>query len=274
MQTLNATGTGAIWIYDLSSDTQIRQLTQEGNNARPIWAPDGERVTYASDREGPRSIYWQAADGRGLPERLTAAPDGSVDAPQSWSGDGTKLSFVRVSGGDTGVATTGGVPFLWVLSLDTNSDPELIYGAQTGLSDFSPDGEWLAYAANSSGRWQIYVQPFPPTGLVHQITQEGGIDPQWSSDGGELFFIRPDSGQIIAIDITTEGAFGFGNERPLPIDGFYVDINYKNYDVTPDDQQFLVVLPTNETGSGDIPRPQIHVVENWFDELKNRVPTD
>ena len=274
VQTLNPDGTGAIWVYDLSGETQIRQLTQQGNNVRPIWTPDGERVTYASDRDGPRSIYWQTADGRGLPERLTTAEAGSVDAPQSWSGDGRHLSFVRVGGGNTRLATSGGSPRLWTLSLDADTEPSVFNDAPgAGLSAFSPDGQWLAYDIAETGRSEIYVQPFPRTGLIHQITQEGGVDPQWSSDGDELFFVRPDSGQLVAVDIRTDGAFAFGNERPLPIDGFVRQLTYRNYDVTPDDQRFLVALPVDETGGNEAARPRINIVTNWFEELKARVPT-
>jgi len=271
VQTLNPDGTGTIWVYDLSGETQIRQLTQEGNNVRPIWAPDGEHITYASDRDGPRSLYWQTADGRGLPERLTMAEEGTVDAPHSWSGDGRNLSFLRVTGGNTGLATTGGVPRLWTLSLDSDAEPELIRNAATGLSAFSPDGQWIAYASDPTGGGEIYVGPFPPTGLVHQITQEGGTDPRWSSDGDELFFLRPD-GELVAVDIVTDGAFGFGAERPLPVDRFSRVITYRNYDITPDDELFLVVLPLEDTGTGDPTFPKFNVVTNWFEELKERVP--
>jgi serine/threonine protein kinase len=271
VQTLSSDGTGTIWVHDLSGQTQIRLLTQEGNNVRPIWAPDGERVTYASNRDGPRSIYWQTADGRGLPERLTTADEGTVDAPQSWSRDGTTLSFVRVSGGNTGLAATGGLPRLWTLSPDSDAEPELIHDAPTGQSALSPDGQWIAYVSTTAGSGEIFVEPYPPTGLVHQITQAGGLDPKWSSDGDELFFVRPD-GELVVVDIATNGPFGFGAERPLPVGRFSRVPTYGNYDVTPDSQRFLVVLPLDEAGTGEPARPQINVVTNWFEELKERVP--
>jgi serine/threonine-protein kinase len=172
-----------IWVYDLAGDTQIRRLTLEGNNIRPIWTPDGERVTFASDREETPGIYWQLADGSGVPERLTTAEEGTQHWPESWSPDGETLAFTVSSGSEEAV---------WTLSRDSGTKPEVFVGEpgspQRG-SAFSPDGKWLAYVSRESGFFEVYVQPFPKTGAKHRITQQGGQTPLWSPDGNELVVV-------------------------------------------------------------------------------------
>ena len=101
--------------------------------------------------------------------------------------------------------------------------------------------------------------------------QEEEQDPQWSADGDELFFLKP-NGQLAAVDITTDGPFAFGTERPLPVQGFCVQEAYRNYAVTPDDQRFLVALPLDGTGTAGTARPQSNIGFNWDQELLERVP--
>ncbi len=196
-----------IWVYDLAGNTQIRRLTLEGYNIRPIWTPDGERVTFASDREETPGIYWQAADGSGVPERLTTAEAGTEHWPESWSPDGETLSFTVVGGSEAAV---------WTLSRDSGTKPE-VFVEEPGFvlrgSTFSPDGKWLAYHSNESGTFEVYVQPFPKTGAKHRITQQGGQTPLWSPDGNELFYRN---GSLLrGIDITTEPVLAFGYVKVL-----------------------------------------------------------
>ena len=191
-----------IWVYDLAGDTQIRRLTLEGNNIRPIWTPDGEWVSFASDREETPGIYWQAADGSGVPERLTTAEEGTIHWPESWSPDGETLSF--------SVASSGGAA-VWTLSRDSGTTPE-VFVDEPGFivrgSAFSPDGKWLVYHSTESGGVEVFVQPFPKTGAKHRITQQGGNAPFWSPDGNELFY--ENSALLRGIDIRTDAAFTFG----------------------------------------------------------------
>ena len=257
-----------IWVYDLSGDTAIRRLTQEGNDTSPIWTPDGERVTFASNRDGTQSIYWQAADGRGVAERLTEAE--RPQSPESWSPDGRTLS---IRGGQSPDMS------LWTWSLDGGTEPELfvdIPGVNQSDSVFSPNGQWLGYASGGQGESHIYVQPFPATGEVHQVTlQEGVAWPLWSADGRELFYGRVGLGtppSLVEVDVRTEGAFTFGTERTLPIGEGSTTFGARNFDITPDGERFLMVLPAGETDSGERARPHINIVQNWFEELKQRVP--
>jgi len=264
-----------IWVYELGRDTQIRRLTLEGNNIRPIWAPDGERVTFASDREEKPGIYWQAADGSGLPERLTTAEEGTQHWPESWSPDGKTLSFAVVSGDDAAV---------WTLSRDSGTEPDVFVDESGSIirgSAFSPDGKWLAYHSNESaggrpggtGTFEVYVQPFPKTGAKYRITQQGGVVPLWSPDGTEFFYLSLTSNQLMGIDITTDAAFAFGNERVVfGMHGiFTAGPGIRSYDITPDGQRFLMILPQGEPDSAASAQ-RINVVQNWFEELKERVP--
>ncbi len=256
-----------IWVYDLEGDTQIRRLTLEGNNVHPLWTPDGERVTFASDREGTPGIYWQIADGSGVPERLTTAEEGTEHWPESWSPDGeTLLLTVAHSTNDWGI---------WTLSQDGETMALEVFADESGsiqrAPKFSPDGRWLAYHSNESDGSQVYVQPFPKTGAKHRVTQQIGLYPLWSPDVKELFYT--DIGQEMRIDITTEPAFAFGNEQVLGLRGFILPGGgIKPYDITPDGQRFLMVFPAAETDAGDPARQRINIVQNWFEELKERVP--
>ncbi len=264
-----------IWVYDLSGDTQIRQLTQGGQNFSPIWTRDGERVTFVSDRDGGTDIYWQSADGRGVAERLTTAGAEERPNPMSWSPDGRVLAFARSPGADAAI---------WTLSLDGGSEPELFYDIPDGSDQrgaaFSPNGKWLAYHSDRAGEQdgQIYVQPFPPTGEIHQITQQGGVYPLWSPDGTELFYRRPvlnvaNTAQMVGVDVITEAPFAVGPERELPIKDFAVtDARSRGYDITSDGQRFLMLFPGDQGDSDEPVQPQIILVQNWHQELLERVP--
>ena len=271
VETIDENGQSIVWVYDLSGNTTIRRLTTEdGTYTRPIWTPDSKQITYASDREKPQGIYSQLADGSGLPERLTSAPEGYEQYPESWSRDGV-LSFASVH--------VGGIDWgLWTLSSEDKNKPKLFYDAKDNQfgSVFSPDGKWIAYASNEAGglQFRIYVQPFPPTGAKYQISSSGGAWPIWSPTGNELFY-RLNSAlnvsQLNAVTITTKPVPAFSSEKILQIRDFLAFINYRDYDIMPNGREFLMMLPVNQTTSRETP-PRIHVVLNWFEELKQRVP--
>ena len=267
VQTLEDEGDD-IWIYDLSDDKAIQQLTFEGDNQRPVWTPDSKRVTFASDRDGTMSIYWQPADGSGMAERLTTAEAGTNHWPASWSPDSLILSFMTEREGDWDI---------WTLSPD--GEAESLYDIPETLQmgpEFSPDGKWLAYSSGAIGAQDIYVEPFPPTGARRRISQETGFWPLWSPDGSELFYRRTiTSGDrtLKAVDVATEPNFAFRNEKTLPLEGFILGSRYRDYDITADGRQFLMVFPATQAESSEPPRPQINIVLNWFEELKARVPT-
>jgi Tol biopolymer transport system component len=279
VQTTDASGS-QIWVYDLSGAAAIRQLTQAGNNIRPAWTPDGERLAFASDRDGTMSIYWQAANGRGVAERLTTAEEGTQHWPESWTPDGRTLSFSQfeVSKLNYGI---------WTISADGNSEPKLFYDLpdrRERLHQLSPNGRWVVYSSTAAGPAgtdlppvDIYVQPFPATGEVHQITLERGAHPAWSRDGRQLYFRSPGvdaSGfrPLMMLDITTDGGVAFGNVRRLPIEGQLTFNNSRDYDISPDGQRFVIVTAADLNGNEDTARPKLNIVLNWFEELKRRAP--
>ena len=158
VQSVEAEG-NMLWTYDLSSDRQIQQLTFDGDNHRPIWTPDGQRITFSSDREGPMSLYWTPADGSGAPERLTTAEAGTSHWPQSWSPDGQTLLFNV----QRDLLTDWDI---WTLSV-TGRETERLYDTPDTIyvgAELSPDGEWLAYGAGRNApSVDIYVESFPPS---------------------------------------------------------------------------------------------------------------
>ena len=260
-----------IWVYDLTEDTAIRQLTFEGNNQRPVWTPDSQHITFSSDRDGTMSLYWMPADGSGVAERLTTAEEGTRHRMWSWSPDGKLLVFTVIRNDQTGRN-------IWTLSVDDGETQSLYDTPGTVFlgAELSPNGEWLAYGAGPSGNAaDIYVEPFPPTGARHRISQDGGLYPLWSPEGSELFY-RPNAGgtgiTLRSVDIVTEPAFAFSNEQTLPVEGFNVVSGYRDYDITPDGERLLMVFPADQSDSSEPARQQINVVLNWFEELKERVP--
>ncbi len=252
---------GTIWVYELSGDTAIRRLTHEGNRTRPIWTPKGERVTFASEREEATGIYWIRADGSGVAEPLMT---GKNAWPESWSPDGRTLSFSTAEEGRD----------VWTFSLEGESSPEVFAGgpgAQIG-SSFSPDGKWLAYASGPPGQHELFVEPFPKTGARQQVSRGTAFGPVWAPDGRALFYrLSGPLNTLKAVDINVEPAFSFSNERVLPLEGFLVFGSYRDYDITPDGERFVVIMPADSAESGEPVRPRIHIVLNWFEELKERV---
>ena len=268
-----------IWVYDLSSETAIQQVTFEGDNQRPMWTPDGQQVTFSSDRDGTMSLYTMPADGSGVAERLTTAEEGTDHWPGSWSPDGQTLVF-NVAGNRGSAAENRASWDTWTLSVDSGetqilyeSTPDTTY---SGGAELSPDGKWLAYGAGvAEVALDIYVEPFPPTGARRRISQGGGVQPMWSPDGSELFY-RPRTATggrtLRAVDIFTESDFRFSNEQTLPVEGFNVVTLHRDYDITPDGERLVMVFPADQAESSESTRPQINIVLNWFEELKARVP--
>ena len=251
---------GQVWLYDLLRGPLTR-LTFEGSlNQSPVWTPDGKRIAFSSNKEGPLSIYWELADGSGgLVERLTPGETGR--GPRSFSPDGQLLAFTETN-------TTTGLD-IWVLRMgDRKAQPFLRTRFQEWGPQFSADGRWLAYVSDESDRDEVYVQPYPGPGGKWQISTEGGTEPVWNPNGRELFYRSGD--KMMAVEITTQPGFTVGKPRIL-FEGRYelAPVAAANYAVSPDGQRFLMIKPPEQSSSSFT---QIVVVQNWFEELKRRVP--
>jgi eukaryotic-like serine/threonine-protein kinase len=256
-----------VWLYDLSRETLTR-FTFEGNsNQYPVWKPDGKRIAFQSNKEGVPNLFWQLADGSGALERLTTSED--TQTANSWSPDG-QLAFIEIN------PTTGWD--IWVLqmggpSAGTEQARKALAFLRTPFNEsaprFSPDGRWLAYVSDESGRFEIYVQPYPGPGGKWQISTEGGTEPVWNPNGRELFYRSGD--KMMAVDIATQPSFAAGKPKVL-FAGQYVPtpVTFPNYDVSPDGQRFLMLKPSD---AAEAAPTQINVVLNWFEELKQKVPT-
>ena len=267
-----------VWVAELSGATSPIRITFAGRNRYPIWTPDGQRIAFQSDREGDRGIFWQRADGSGTTERLTKAEAVERHISQAWSPSGDVLLF----------AATARVTSLQILSLvdkrvarfgDVQADT--LFAA---AASFSPDGRWVAYSVPDAGTSNVFVQPFPATGAKYQISrEEAGLFPVWSRDGQELFYRSFSSSQqqsqqqrMASVTVTTRPSFTFTNPttfewRREPELGA---LDGRTYDVLPDGQHFIrLVSVSDQPQAGPPPNPPIQVVLNWFEELKQRVPT-
>jgi len=191
---------------------------------------------------------------------LTTSDD--LQTPNSWSPDGKLLAFNEIT-------PSRGIGVSVLRLSDRKAQPILQTPFNESAPRFSPDGRWLAYVSDESGRYEIYVQPYPGPGGKWQISTEGGTEPAWNSNGRELFYRSGD--KMMAVDIATQPGFAAGKPRML-FEGQYqpTPVTFPNYDVSPDGQRFLMLKPVEQAQAAPT---QINVVLNWFEELKRRVPT-
>jgi len=244
----------AIWTYDLERRQLSRLTFGSSYDSSPVWTPDGQRVVFSSTRAGGASnLFWTAADGSGNPEQLTRSPHGQV--ADSWRSGGRTLAFHEVD------ATYR----IWTLGIDPPHEPEPLLRTPDRASDaaFSPDGRWLAYAANDIDRPDIYVRPFPAGGGTWQVSAHGGRAPQWSGDGKELFYFTDDTLMVAAVRLGPT----FYAAAPHAL--FRHKLSWYEgsspFSTMPDGRHFLMLQPVGAPF-------QFQVTLNWSEELKQRVP--
>ena len=247
-----------VWVYDLDSDS-LRRLTYEGSyNDWPVWTPDGQWIVFTSQRQGQFHIYRKRADGSSGAELLATRQSRSY--PSSWSPDGNVLALTERPSGNTDVSILlkedGGTPRPFISSPENEWSPQ-----------FSPNGKWLAYVSIRTGTDRsnsVYVRPYPEPDVTWLVLgkQDFRMWPQlaWSPDGSELFHC--DGEKMTAVSVQMEPEFKAAQPRVL-FEGSY----YPGFDISPDGQRFLMIKMEMETESSPI-----HVVLNWFEELKRLVP--
>ena len=250
-------GNSDVWLIDLVRGVPSRFTFNPSSEDNPCWSPDGNMIALTSNREDKPGIYRKNSSGAGAEELLanvTTILDDGIDC----SKDGKYILF------QTSGATTGSD--LWVLPLfgDTKPYPVLQSEFNEVQGRFSPDGRWIAYASNESGRSEIYVQSFPPAGGKWQISSGGGAQPHWRRDGKELFYIAPDK-KLMAVEVKAGATFEIGTPFAL----FQTRVaNYtlpNRYAPSGDGQRFLVNSTVEEAS-----QTPITVILNWNSTLKKQ----
>jgi serine/threonine-protein kinase len=239
-----------LWVYDIARQVLTR-ITSAGDNRAPVWTPDGRRIAYSANGR----IAWSLADGS---SREELEPGGAFRGPTSWSPDGKRLLFSEL-----GLNRQSSIS---VLSLDGERKATSV--VQSRFRDeqavFSPDGRRFAYVSDESGRPEVYVQEFPgPAGKL-QVSSQGGVDPVWARQGGELFYR---SGvKMMVVDTVASDVFHVSAPRTL-FEGKYNSTGFlRNHDVSADGQRFLMV----KSGGASPPVTHFNAVLNWVEDVKRR----
>jgi dipeptidyl aminopeptidase/acylaminoacyl peptidase len=257
---------GDIWVYDVARDT-ARRLTLGADDFAPIWTPDGRRVLFRSDRNQQRfrNFYWQRMDGTGDLQRLTESefqqnastfhPDGRVLVFVQTSGDTqTDLMILPLQGGEA-EGWKPGAPSAFLKT-----------GAREQAPSFSPDGKWLVYISDETGRPELYVRPFPGPGSAWQVSTDGAEVPAWTAKQRELIYRAPDN-HLMAAKYESNGNV-FTTEKP----GLWSDrVVIGDFALHPDGERIAVRAAADPQTQ---PSEKVVVVTNVFDELQRLSPTN
>jgi Tol biopolymer transport system component len=251
-----------VWIKELDRGPVSRLTFGASVDTRPRWTPDGSSVTFISDRGGDQSLYQRSADGTGADTLILDVEAAIWEALPS--PDGQWL-----------VIRTGGAESLRdIMALrvgqDTVPTPLLTGPYDEEGPALSPDGRWIAYVSNETGRREVFVRPFPDVEAGKwQVSTSGGTSPVWAHSGGELFFLNGNR-ELVSQAVLPGAAFQRGGQQVLFSTAGYRQVeNYPSFDVSPDDQRFLMVRPKAETAEGASAEdgPVLVMVENWLEEV-------
>jgi Tol biopolymer transport system component len=240
-----------IWLYETASGTGTRFVFGSGENAVPVWSPDGNRIFFGSDRKKHSrnaDLWVKAIDGSGE-EPFVESPDLLV--PGDWSSDGRYLAIAKIP--LAGKRNNE----LWVLNASDlqHQIPFAREAATQARARFSPDGKWIAFDSDESGTFEVYVRPFPGTGGKWKVSTAGGTQPTWRRDGRELFYVAADN-RIMAVPVTFVPVFQAGS--PVPLFPIHPSPDGPSYDVAADGQRFLVATAPEGAGS-----PPLSMLMNW-----------
>jgi Tol biopolymer transport system component len=261
-------GSGDLWMHVFARGTSTRFTSDPTNEYMAVWSPDGNRIAFSSSRDQYYNLYLKAASGAGNESELLKSSEHKY--AYDWSSDGRFLLY--------GVTDPKSLKLtLWTVPLSGDPKPASYLNTQFNQhqAQFSPDGRWIAYSSDETGRNEIYVQPFPTaSGGKWPVSTEGGTQPRWRRDNGkELFYVSADS-RLMAVDVSTttvsgSPVFHAGVPKalfPAPIfGGGAVTVQYR-YDVTSDGKRFLI----NTVAGAATPASAspITVVLNWTAGLK------
>jgi serine/threonine-protein kinase len=266
-----------IWVWDLARETLTPLNLDPAVDLAPVWTQDSRNIIWSSSRGGGNpNVYLQAADGTGAVERLTT--NERAQFATAVTPDGSRFILFSPSAA-SGIGALAAVD-LFTAALDGRGQPPvplLQSSAQKLAGEVSPDGHWLAYQSDESGRPEVFVRPFPDVDSGRwQVSTEGGTRPAWSRQGNELFYLDA-SDKLTAIRFQASGTTFTPGKPARLLNERYVagsttrGYDLRSYDVAVDGQRFLMLKET-AGGSAAAPLPTMTVVMNWVEELKSRVP--
>jgi len=255
-----------IWLFEFARGVTTRFTFDSDTDYDPVWSPDGSRIAFASGRDGPFDLYTKTSNLAGEDELLLKVPENVV--PSSWSPDGRFLLYFNP------VPPTR----QWLLPLSgdaANRKPFRVDNSEfaEGGGRISPDGRWVAFASDESGRMEVYVRPLPtssggpssaggtPITGKWMVSKDGGTTPLWRADGKELFYLSAVGGTAMAVDVNTSGVFQAGIPKPL----FKIPTGVLFWDVSKDGQRFLMPAPAS---ANTATQPPFTIVLNWQSLLK------
>ncbi len=235
-----------IWVFDLARGITSRFTFDPAREGAPVWSPDGRLIAFYSSRDGPQNLYQKAASGAGEEQLLLKTDQDKY--PTDWSRDGRFLLYTEQD--------SKSAEDLWVLPLTAeaqNPERKPMPFLRTEFSErdgrFSPDGKWVAYQSNETGRYEVYVRTFSPQepggGGKWQVSVDGGVEPRWRKDGKELFFHAPDR-KLMAVEVKAGARFQAGVPRPLFQTRIQQSASIGRYAVTADGRRFLIVSEVEE----------------------------
>ncbi|MDP3717468.1 MAG: protein kinase [Acidobacteriota bacterium] len=243
-----------IWLYDLARDAVSRFTTDPADDSDPVWSPDGRTLVFSSNRKGAADVFRKSLGGATSEELMMETP-GSTPV-MAWSPDGKSI-----------VVLEGGTQDLIGYEAGASLTPTpIVADAFTSLElQFSPDGRFISYSSDESGRAEIYVQPWPQTGEKWQVSTDGATDGRWRADGRELFFLSP-TRELMAVSIDAAKGFRAGTPIRLfqtAVAGPLGSGHRFPYAVSADGQRFLIYV-----NDRNAPPPSISVIVNWPALLK------
>jgi serine/threonine-protein kinase len=245
-----------IWAYDIARDIH-RQVITERTAFWPIWTPDGNRIVFSWSDTYPENIYTVPTDGSTVMERLTTSQNGQYAT--SFSPDGNLLAFLE---------WRNSYDILIYNFRDISITSFAVAEYNELYPEFSPDGRWIAYCTKQEGRYEVYVRSSSGTGETIKVSREGGREPLWAKSGKQIFYRW--GNQMWAVDVQTEAGFSPGSPRFLFEKRIGTSVPVRSYDISLDDQRFLMVREEER-----VPQPvtEMILIQNWFEELKKHVPT-
>jgi serine/threonine-protein kinase len=234
-----------VWIFDLERGSR-RRMSGESGGYHPVWSPDGERIAYRLQEADPIRVVWQAVDGGPETSLLRIHPAAS---PYVWSPT-------------HGVILSGSPVDIVAVDPDSDGDPQEVFSTSATAwgPAVSPDDRWMAYTSDESGQFEVYVRPMLAEGRTWTVSVDGGEEPIWSSQGDRLFYRNGDS--WYAVDMGSGGALRPGTPQ-LVVQGPYLNVSGRSFDVSEDGRRLLLLRPVSETARPD----RLDVVIGWLSQV-------